>query len=475
MADDVPPSPAQVLARAQVLAAEVLAPAAMAVEASQQVPPGHLDLLAAEGFYGPAGPREAGGLELPFHTTCQVIETLAGGCLSTTFVWTQHHGVVRAVAGSATDGLRAELLGPLCRGERRAGVALGGTLPGPPRLRARTVPGGYLLDGTSPWVTGWGLTDTLYVAARDEQDTIVWAVLDVPGGQAGENGAAAASLSAEPVQLVAVMASRTVQLRFGRHFVPAGRVASTLPLAEWQLRDAAGLRVNGSLALGLAARCCQLIGPGPLDDQLAACRAGLDTADPDTMPAARAVACELAMRAAAALVVRQGATAILAGQDAQRLAREALFLLVFGSRPAIKQALGGLLAGAGQQLEGVAWPNRLSCATPSPPSSPRWASCGWPPTRRAASCPTLPTTARRCAPWARTGPARSSPRWPTASCSARSCCSCRRTPGRWSAARARLRSGRWRWRRRPRAAGWARPCCARSSSAPRASGCGIWC
>ena len=54
------------------------------------------------------------------------------------------------------------------------------------------------------------------------------------------------------------------------------------------------------------------------------------------MPAARAAACELALRATAALVVSQGSTAVLADQDAQRLAREALFLLVFGSRPPIR-------------------------------------------------------------------------------------------------------------------------------------------
>ncbi len=103
------------------------------------------------------------------------------------------------------------------------------------------------------------------------------------------------------------------------------------------------------------------------DDQLTACRAGLDTAGPDHLPAARAAACELAMRAAAALVVTQGARAILADQDAQRLAREALFLLVFGSRPTIKQALAGLLtedgvagpAGLpGDSTEGAAWRTR---------------------------------------------------------------------------------------------------------------------
>jgi hypothetical protein len=134
-----------------------------------------------------------------------------------------------------------------------------------------------------------------------------------------------------------------VALRFASHPVPAGRVTATLPLAQWASQDAAGLRSNGSLALGLTARCCALLGPGPLDEQLARCRTALDTADPAAMPAARAAACELALRATAALVVSQGSAAILADQDAQRLAREALFLLVFGSRPPIKEALAGLL------------------------------------------------------------------------------------------------------------------------------------
>ena len=143
--------------------------------------------------------------------------------------------------------------------------------------------------------------------------------------------------------MVAVMASSTVQLSFAGHRVPPERVTATLPFAQWPSRDAAGLRANGSLALGLAARCCELIGPGPLDEQLAQVRTALDSAGPDAMPGARAAACELALRATAALVVSQGSSAILAGQDAQRLAREALFLLVFGSRPPIRQALGGLL------------------------------------------------------------------------------------------------------------------------------------
>ena len=54
---------------------------------------------------------------------------------------------------------------------------------------------------------------------------------------------------------------------------------------------------------------------------------------------ARAAAAALAVRAAAALATAHGAGAVLRGSHPERLTREALFLLVFGSRPAIKAAL----------------------------------------------------------------------------------------------------------------------------------------
>jgi hypothetical protein len=52
------------------------------------------------------------------------------------------------------------------------------------------------------------------------------------------------------------------------------------------------------------------------------------------------------MRTAAGLVAAQGSRAILTGENAQRLAREALFLLVFASRPAIKENLARRLTAA---------------------------------------------------------------------------------------------------------------------------------
>jgi alkylation response protein AidB-like acyl-CoA dehydrogenase len=333
------PTPALILQVATEITDDVLRPAAMAVEASGEIPAEHLDLLAARGFYGLAGPREADGLNADQSTAWRVIEILASGCLSTTFVWLQHNSAVRAVTASNNRELRERWLAPLCRGQRRAGLALAGAVPGPPMLRAEPATGGYVLDGFSPWVTGWGLIDSLHVAARDPGDNVVWVLLDAKAGP---------GLSVEPLNMVAVMATRTVRANFQEYFVSADQVTATMPLAEWQRLDAANLRANGSLALGVAASCCAAIGPGPLDDELKRARAALDAATAATMPAARAAAAELAMRAATAHVVSAGSTAILLTAQAQRLAREAMFLLVFASRPTIKDSLAGLLVQPGQ-------------------------------------------------------------------------------------------------------------------------------
>ncbi|GAA5197804.1 hypothetical protein GCM10023322_69810 [Rugosimonospora acidiphila] len=308
--------------RARELAEDVLWPAAAEVDRADRIPPSQLDLLAAEGFYGLAA--EASPEQL-----ARVVEVLASGCLATAFVWLQHHGAVRAVAASARPGLREEWLPALREGRRRAGVAQAGVLPGPARLRARRVAGGYLLTGEAPWVTGWDMINVLHTAARDDE-TVIWALLDPVTGP---------TLRVEPLDLVAVAASRTVLVRLADHFVPDERVTMTVPFADWPARDAAGLRGNGSLALGVVDRCVRLTGSEALGRDLEQCRAALDTGSPEVMPQRRAAASALAIRATAALAVTTGSGAVLRGSHPERLAREALFLQVFGSRPAIRSAL----------------------------------------------------------------------------------------------------------------------------------------
>jgi alkylation response protein AidB-like acyl-CoA dehydrogenase len=315
------------LDRARHLADELLFPTSVEVEARGSVPVEHLDRLAEAGLYGifaPAGP------DLP--TALRIIEALAGGDLATALVWIQHHSAVRAVASSERPGVRETWLTRLATGEVRAGVALGGLRPGPPLVRARPVPGGYCLDGVAPWVTGWDLVDVVLVAARTVDDLAIWALVDVRPVE---------SLCVAWPPLIAVAASRTVHLTLTGHVVPADRVTGTLPFAQWPERDAQGLRGNGSLSLGLADRCCRLLGElgAPLAQEVNQCRSMLDATDVVGMPAARAAASELAYRCATTLIVATGAKSTVVSEPAQKLLREATFLLVFGSRPSIREHL----------------------------------------------------------------------------------------------------------------------------------------
>jgi alkylation response protein AidB-like acyl-CoA dehydrogenase len=334
------------LETARRIADEVLFPAAATVDRAPSVPVLQLELLASAGLYGVAAPASVGGADLDLPTFGRVVEALAGGCLATAFVWVQHHGLVRALAApDAPAGLRADWLGGLASGACRAGAAYGGLRPGPPLLRATpNRAGGWLLSGESPWASGWGLVDVLHVAARGPDDTVVWLVVDA---------AERPGLVAHRQRVVAADAAVTVRLEFAGLPVPASRERAVLPY-EPPGMTGPQLRTNGSLPLGVAGRCvCALSGRAAeeLGAELDACRGYLDdavaAADPEAMPAARAAASELAVRAAAALAVHTGSGSALVGSDAERLTREALFLLVFGTRPQIKASLLDRLSGSG--------------------------------------------------------------------------------------------------------------------------------
>jgi alkylation response protein AidB-like acyl-CoA dehydrogenase len=301
---------------------------ALAVDADGEIPPGHFEALAAAGLYGIAGPRDAGGLDLDLVQQRRIREVLAGGCLTTTFVWAQHHGAVWCVREAAAP-IREAWLERLCDGRARAGLALAGLLPGPAALSIERRPGGWTIDGSSPMVSGWGYIDVLVVAARPSADTIAFALVDTtrPG------------LRPQPRRLAALDATRTVRLRFDRVEIGEADVVETSALPVWAA-EGEGVRVNGALAIGVADRCARLSGSAALHADVAAARHALDTAaDGDELAGARADAALLAMRASSRLVAERGSAAVDLGEHAQRLAREAIFLLAFGQRPAIKQAL----------------------------------------------------------------------------------------------------------------------------------------
>jgi alkylation response protein AidB-like acyl-CoA dehydrogenase len=331
------------LARARLIADDVLFPAALDVDLSGTVPDSHFQLLAEEGFYGIVAPAEIGGAALDLAEVVQVLEVMAGGCLATAFTWMQHHGVVLALADTDNTALWAEYLGSAVNGRIRAGVAFAGALPRPAALLATRVAEGFLLTGESPFVSGWDSIDVLLLSAAEEgpdgDDIIVSGLVD---------RAALDGVRVDRLELAAGQGTNTVRLTFDDYFLPAERITREVRRSEFVAGQWFVSRINGSLSLGIAGRCVRLLAEhgrpdlaGRFTAQVAHARNRLDAAleAPDAMPSARAEAGELAYRMAGATVAALGSSSILAGQHAQRMVREAMFVLVAGGRPEIKAGL----------------------------------------------------------------------------------------------------------------------------------------
>ncbi len=187
-------------------------------------------------------------------------------------------------------------------------------------------------------MSGWGIVDKLFVTAREDAESVASFVLDATPRE---------GLSVAPLHLSAMNASSTVTMTFSNVKVPHDIYAGSQPYAPG-LERPEGLRVNGSLALGVARRCCELLGPSVLDDELRATRDELDRAGAEGIHEARARASALAVRCAHALAVTTGSHSAISGDTAERATREASLLLVFASRPSIKAALlDRMLSGEG--------------------------------------------------------------------------------------------------------------------------------
>ena len=192
-----------------------------------------------------------------------MLETMAGGCLATTFTWVQHHGVVRALASTANERLREELLADTVAGRLRAGIAFAGVIPDPPRMRATRVDGGWMLTGDGPFVSGWGIIDVLQVSASDT------ATGDIIGGILRAEQQEGIT-RVERLSLVAADATNTVSLRLDDLFLPDDRIVSRVPRAEFLANQIFGVRFNGTLPVGLVERCARLLEAGGQDEVAAA-------------------------------------------------------------------------------------------------------------------------------------------------------------------------------------------------------------
>lgn len=319
---------------AESLVHEVLDERAAEVDRTGKIPPAHFEALAARGFFGfPLSPGMSPGLLI------DTAATVISGCLATGFVWAQHLGALRSVAAAANPALREEYLPRLLNGSYRCGVSYAGARSNP-TLFATPAPGGYLLTGTAPFVTGWDYIDAVVTAVRiTAADADSVATLLVPVHRT-EN------LAARRLPLIAADAGATVRLDYAGAFVPEDRLLFTKPVDPHEGGNELSDWINGALALGVLTRCTRQLTELGVESssytgQLEALRGRYHAAlgDPGTTHDLRAEIARAAVLTAAAGVVAAGSRATLTGATAERLMREATFALVCTNRDPITAAL----------------------------------------------------------------------------------------------------------------------------------------
>ncbi|MFD4787830.1 acyl-CoA dehydrogenase family protein [Streptomyces sp. NPDC058459] len=328
------------VARARLLAAESLEPAAERVD-REGVPASHVEAVKRSGLLGLTAPAGYGGSAAPAAVVREVAEILAGACGSTWFVQAQHHTPVQMLT-RGQPAARERLLGPLARGELLSGVAYAHLRAHPEApVRARRDGTGWRFDGRVPWYTGWGLNDVLLLAGLTDDDEAVFAFADAreqPGLR-----------PSGPLRLAALTAARTVSLELDGLRVPDDAVVLRVPYADWAPTDRAKTLNTNPAVFGVASAALTLLADdiaAPLRAHLADVRTrAYALADHPSPPerveerlAVRAEAYAALSTATTAAVVAGGGRSMSLTSKAQRLAREGMFLLIQGQTSETRRA-----------------------------------------------------------------------------------------------------------------------------------------
>lgn len=123
-------------------------------------------------------PAEFGGPGFPEPLFREFQETVARYSGSLAFLQTQHQSATSMIVKCDNEKLKKETLPKMGDGERLIGIGFSQLRrPGPPMLTADKVDGGYLLNGTVPWVTGFSLFHEFVIGATLPDGNAVYGVV----------------------------------------------------------------------------------------------------------------------------------------------------------------------------------------------------------------------------------------------------------------------------------------------------------
>lgn len=309
-----------------------------------------LSELAARGLLGLRADPEYGGQGFSDAAFRRFQETIARCSGALAFVQTQHQSAVSFLNKSANEGLKRRYLPKWCTGERMSGIAFSQLRKsGSPVLSARHEDGGWVLNGTMPWVTGYGIFQDCVVAAYTKDQRTWFGVIRLEDCE---------SLVFSPVMRLASMeVGQTVSVNVRDHFVPNEDVLY-LKAGNWiHDNDMLNIALQSPFALGCAAAAIDVMrsvyekkrieaiakAADVLEEELNRCREEAYAAmeEKDNSPRslkARAWAIEMAARCAHAAVVASSGQGNSLSHPAQRVYREALVFTVLAQTKPILEA-----------------------------------------------------------------------------------------------------------------------------------------
>ena len=293
-------------------------------------------------------------------------ESVARYSGSLAFLQTQHQSATAMLAKCENESLKQETLPKMGNGERRIGIGFSQLRrPGKPILTAEKVDGGYLFDGTVPWVTGFTLFHEFVIGGTLEDGSAIYGL--VPFIDTVRSGG---SLKFGDVMKLAAMESPQTVVATAKNFLLPDEHVLFIKPREWiQNNDMINITLQGFFAAGCARAGLDQVKAAyerkqipfileaheTLSAELDECRRQMHEAQKnvdeelttDEKLRIRGWAIDLAVRCAHAGVTTNSGASNSVNHPAQRVYREALVFTVSAQTSAVMEATLDRLVGRG--------------------------------------------------------------------------------------------------------------------------------
>ena len=312
--------------------------------------------LGYHGLLGLKAASEWGGQNWDSRAVYQFTEQLARYSGALVFLQSQHQRCVQELANSDNRGLKETYLRDAIAGHIGLGVGFSHLRRAQQPVTAKETAGGFVFNGTVPWITGFGIFKHWMLAAQLPDGRAVFVLAPFH--------AIKDSLAlSEPMELAALGSTQTVTATLQNWVAPEALVLDIKPAGWIQTADMGYPLTHNFFALGCAQAGLDIVKKAQssgfseiraayrrLCDEVNRCREAtyktLENPSEERLRL-RAWAIELAVRCGHGAVIVSRGAANFAGHPAQRVYREALAFSVSGQSAGVMKASLERITGEG--------------------------------------------------------------------------------------------------------------------------------